>query len=153
MSNLYDLVNREFWTLLRSMGFPREIDDAAIQREALRIEEKAENKRLMLRSWSMVEGGRHSEDVALVKLLADSLGLVQGRDWDWELEEDRYHFSIAYSRDPRVERLIRLADLFNRAQLVRIDFFGRVSPSEAEKLSQEEIQRMLHESWKRWGLI
>ncbi|MCD6572100.1 MAG: hypothetical protein J7K62_02390 [Thermoplasmata archaeon] len=146
----YNRVNREFWLFLRNQGFPEGIDDKAIQRETLRIENAAAyGKRLRLRNWRWVDGAQHSDDVALVSLLADRLGLEQGRDWDWSLEDDNYHMDIAFSGRPKVRRLQQLIDLYHRAELVRLEVFSQIPPSKAKEISDEELQHMLHEAWKR----
>jgi len=147
---LYERVNREFWSFLRSQGFPAGIDDRMLQREAVRIETAASyGKRLRLRSWRWVDGARHSDDVALVSLLAEKLGLKQGEDWDWGLEPDDYHMSIAYTGRSKVRRLQQLVDLFHRAELIRLEIFSWISASKAGEISDEELQRMLHEAWRR----
>jgi len=146
----YNRVNREFWAFLRSQGFPEGIDDRAIQRRAFYIEELASyGKKMRLRNWRWVDGARHSDDVALVSLLAEKLGLRQGEDWDWEVEMDNYHMSIAYTGRPKVRKLQQLVDLFNRAELIRLEVFSQIPPSKAEKISDEELQQLLHEAWSR----
>ena len=149
-SKLYERVNREFWSFLRSQGFPAGIDDRMLQREAVRIENVASyGKRLRLRSWRWVDGARHSDDVALVSLLAEKLGLKQGEDWDWGLEPDNYHMSIAFTARPKVRRLQQLVDLFHRAEMIRLEVFSRISASRAGEIGDEELQRMLHEAWEK----
>jgi len=149
-SKLYERVNREFWTFLRSRGFPDGIDDRMLQREAVRIENVASyGKTLRLRNWRWVDGARHSDDVALVSLLAERLGLKCGEDWDWGLEPDNYHMSIAYTGRPKVRRLQQLIDLYHRAEMIRLEVFSRISSSKAGEISDEELQRMLHEAWRR----
>ena len=147
---LYERVNREFWAFLRSQGFPEGIDDRVLQREAVRIENVASyGKRLRLRGWRWVDGARHSDDVALVSLLAEHLRLKCGEDWDWGLEPDNYHMSIAFTGRPKVRKLQKLIDLFNRAELIRLEVFSRISASRAGEIRDEELQRMLHEAWRR----
>jgi len=147
---LYERVNREFWAFLRAQGFPASIDDRALQRETVRIETAASYaKTLRLRNWRWVDGARHSDDVALVSLLADKLGLKCGEDWDWGLEPDNYHMSIAFTARPKVRRLQQLIDLYHRAEMIRLEVFSRISTSKAEEISDEELQRMLHEAWRR----
>jgi len=146
----YNRVNREFWAFLRSQGFPAGIDDRAIQKRAFYIEELASyGKKLRLRNWRWVDGARHSDDVALVSLIAEKLGLRQGEDWDWGLEPDNYHMSIAYTGRPKVRRLQQLIDLFHRAEMIRLEVFSRISASRAGEISDGELQRMLHEAWSR----
>jgi len=147
---LYERVNRESWSFLRSQGFPDGIDDRMLQRETVRIETAASyGKTLRLRNWRWVDGARHSDDVALVSLLAEKLGLKQGEDWDWGLEPDNYHMSIAYTGRPKVRRLQQLIDLFHRAEMVRLEVFSQILPSKTEEISDDELQRMLHEAWRR----
>jgi len=33
--------------------------------------------------------------------------------------------------------------------MVRLEVFSRIAPSKAKEVSDEELQRMLHEAWKR----
>ena len=147
---LYERVNREFWAFLRAQGFPGGIDDRALQRETVRIETAASyGKRLRLRGWRWVDGAQHSDDVALVSLLAEHLGLKCGEDWDWGLEPDNYHMSIAFTARPKVRRLQKLIDLFHRAEMIRLEVFSRISASKAGEISDEELQRMLHDAWRR----
>ena len=147
---LYERVNREFWAFLRSQGFPAGIDDRMLQRETVRIETAASyGKTLRLRSWRWVDGARHSDDVALVSLLAERLGLKCGEDWDWGLEPDNYHMSIAFTGRPKVRRLQQLVDLFHRAEMIRLEVFSRISASRAGEIGDEELQRMLHDAWRR----
>jgi len=150
-SEFYEKVNREFWTFLRSQGFPEGIDDRAIQRRAVHVEQIAMYKLIRLTDWRWVEvyGAQHSDDVALVSLLAESLGLEQGRDWDWGVESDEYHMYIAFSGRSKVRRLQQLVDLFNRAELIRLEVFSQIAPSKAKEISDETLQRLLHEAWKR----
>ena len=149
-SKLYERVNREFWAFLRSQGFPEGIDDKMLQREAVRIETAASyGKRLRLRGWRWVDGARHSDDVALVSLLAEKLGLKQGEDWDWGLELDNYHMSIAYTGRPKVRRLQQLVDLYHKAEMIRLEVFSRISASKAGMIGDGELQRMLHEAWEK----
>jgi len=149
-SKLYEQINRQFWTFLRSQGFPEGIDDRMLQREAVRIETAASyGKRLRLRNWRWVDGARHSDDVALVSLLAEQLGLKCGEDWDWGLEPDNYHISIAYTGRPKVRRLQQLIDLYHRAEMIRLEVFSRISASKAGMIGDEELQRMLQEAWRR----
>jgi len=149
-SKLYERINKEFWSFLRSQGFPGGIDDRMLQRETVRIETAASyGKTLRLRNWRWVDGARHSDDVALVSLLAEHLGLKCGEDWDWGLEPDNYHMSIAFTGRPKVRKLQKLIDLFNRAELIRLEVFSRISASRAGEISDEELQRMLHEAWEK----
>jgi len=149
-SKLYERVNREFWAFLRSQGFPAGVDDRMLQREAVRIETAASyGKTLRLRNWRWVDRARHSNDVALVSLLADKLGLKCGEDWDWGLEPDNYHMSIAFTGRPKVRRLQQLVDLFHRAEMIRLEVFSRISSSKAGEISDEELQCMPQEAWRR----
>jgi len=67
---------REFWAFLRAKGFPK-ISDEIIMAEASRVEAEASHGKCMkVRRWRYTDGGQHSDDVALVRILAESLGLV-----------------------------------------------------------------------------
>ena len=148
-------LRREFWTYLHSRGFPASIDDEAIRFACLRVEAKAyKGKRLRLGGWSFASGGLHSDDVALIMLLAEELGLKQGLDWDWGLEPDNYHFEVAYRNSDRVEKLLKLVDLYNEESLVFINLEMRLS-SKDDPIDLYEAQRLLAEEreklreWKR----
>lgn len=145
MAERPDQLRIEFWAFLRSRGFPTEINDETIQRAVEMIEFQAFlGKRLGLRSWCLVEGGLHSDDVALVWLLAESLVLKQGVDWDWELEPDNYHYSVAYVHSFGINDLSGLVDLYNDATLVLLQV-----QLLADGKAGEELQQAFSEEWKR----
>ena len=148
-------LRREFWTYLHSRGFPSHIDDEVICDAVLRVEAQAyRGKRLRLKGWSYASGGLHSEDVALIMLLAEELGLKQGLDWDWGLEPDNYHFEVAYRNSDKVKKLLKLVDLYNEESLVFLNLEMRLSSKEGS-IDPFEVQRLLAEEreklreWKR----
>ena len=128
----------EFWAFLRSQE--------TVQRAVEKIEFLAiSGKRQGMRNWSWVEGGLHSDDVALVKLVADGLGLREGVDWDWQLEPDSYHYSVAYVDTAETRELSRLVELYHDAAIV----FMQVKLRADENLSDEELQKVFLEEWSR----
>ena len=112
--------------------------------ESDRIEAEASVKRMRIRRWRYADGGMHSDDVALVFVLAEALGLKQGVDWDWGLEPDDYHFEIAYRNCSKLRELFRLLDLFRDARATALTAF-----LQAENKSQEELQQRFQEAWTR----
>ena len=139
-------LKREFWTFLYSQGFPLTINDEILFLVAERVSYEAfKGKRLRLKNWSFINGGERVEDVALIRLLANSLGLKEGIDWDWEIEPDGYHFDIAFSDGDRIRELIRLIDLYNEASLVLLNALMKLS----SKDSVEDLQQVFAEEWKR----
>jgi len=153
--SLEDL-RREFWAYLHSQGFPASINDEAIHAACLRVESEAfRGKRFRLKGWSYACGGLHSDDVALIMLLADELGLKQGMDWDWGLEPDNYHFEVAYRNNDGVEKLLKLVDLYNEESLVFINLEMRLS-SKDSLIDPFEVQRLLskeREKVKEWKRV
>jgi len=149
-------LRREFWTYLHSRGFPSHIDDEVICDAVLRVEAQAyRGKRLRLKGWSYASGGLHSEDVALIMLLAEELGLKQGLDWDWGLEPDNYHFEVAYRNSDKVKKLLKLVDLYNEESLVFLNLEMRLSSKEGS-IDPFEVQRLLaeeREKLKEWKQI
>ena len=139
-------LRREFWNFLYSQGFPSVINDETLFLVAEEIYREAfKGKHLRLKNWSFIHGGEHEEDVALTRLLAKSLGLREGIDWDWRIEPDNYHFSIVFSNRYRVRDLLRLLDLYNEASLVLLNAGMRLT----SKDSIEDAQRVFAEEWKR----
>ena len=139
-------LRREFWNFLYSQGFPSTINDETLFLTAKGVSYEAfKGKRLRLKNWSFINGGEHEEDVALALLLAESLGLKEGVDWDWELEPDDYHFNIAFSDGDRVRELLRLLDLYNEASLVFLNADMKLT----SKDSIEDAQQVFAEEWKR----
>jgi len=139
-------LNREFWAFLRSRGFPR-MSDRTVMAEADRVSAEASVKRMRIRRWRYVDGGMHSDDVALVRILAESLGLKEGVEWDWTLEPDCYHFLVAYSGYPKVRKLLRMLDLYRDADMGRLQVLTRLRG--AAEVSEEELQRIFMEEWRR----
>ncbi|RLE41405.1 hypothetical protein DRJ19_05935 [Candidatus Woesearchaeota archaeon] len=87
-------------------------------------------------------------------LLAEELGLKQGLDWDWGLEIDNYHFEVAYRNSDRIEKLLKLVDLYNEESLVFINLEmrlsskeGSIDPFEAQRLLAEEREKL--REWQR----
>jgi len=148
-------LRREFWAYLHSQGFPASINDEAIHSACLMVESQAyRGKRLRLKGWSYISGGLHSDDVAIIMLLAEELGLKQGLDWDWGLEIDNYHFEVAYRNSDRVEKLLELVDLYNEESLVFLNLEmklsskeGSIDPFEVQRLLAEEREKL--REWKR----
>ena len=141
-------LRRELRAFLHAKGFPKGIDDKAILEAEREVMLEAVNgKRLADGDWQYVIGGCHSDDVAVVKLLAEKLGLKQGVDWDYGLELDDYHFEIAYGKSEKVYRLIQLVQLYFDASAV----FVAVSMQLASKkhVGEAEIQRLFKEEWDR----
>ena len=149
-------LRREFWAYLHSQGFPASINDEAIHSACLMVESQAyRGKRLRLKGWSYVSGGLHSEDVALIMLLAKELGLKQGLDWDWGLEPDNYHFEVAYRNSDKVKKLLKLVDLYNEESLVFTNLEMRLSSKDGP-IDLYEAQRLLaeeREKFKEWKQI
>jgi len=143
---LYNRVSQEFWAFLRAKGFPK-MNDETIMAEADRISAMAPRKRMKARLWRYHEGGKHSDDVALVRILARSLGLEEGVEWDWALESDSYHFLIAFAGYPRSRKLIKMLDLYSDASLVRLQVFTRLRGK--SKVSNNELQQIFREEWQR----
>ncbi|MEM2614064.1 MAG: hypothetical protein QXO15_07560 [Nitrososphaerota archaeon] len=152
MNNL----KREFWLSLYSQGFPQSINDESLHLACMKVEAQAcRGKRLRLKGWSFCFGGLHSDDIALISLLAGELGLKQGIDWDWGLESDDYHFEVAYVNGDKVKNLLNLLDLYCRESLVFMNvrlrlLFTRISnnflnDSEIEKIKVEERKKF--EDW------
>ncbi|MCD6241879.1 hypothetical protein J7K27_10300 [Candidatus Bathyarchaeota archaeon] len=141
-------LRREFRAFLHAKGFPKGIDDKAIfEAEREVMSEAVNGKRLAEGDWYSVFGGCHSDDVAVVKLLAEKLGLKQGVDWDYGLELDDYHFEIAYGKSEKVYRLIQLVQLYFDASAVFLAVSMRLSGK--KHVSRAEIQKMFAEEWRR----
>ena len=139
-------LRREFWIFLYSQGYPSTVNDETLFLAAERVSYEAfKGKRLRHKNWSFINGGKHAEDVALTRLLAKSLGLKEGVDWDWELEPDDYHFGIAFFDGNRIRELLRLLELYNEASLV----FLNASIKLASEESIEDTQRVFAEEWKK----
>jgi len=143
--DLIEKVNREFWAFLQSQGFPK-INDETIMAEADRISAMAPRKRMKARSWRYLDGGQHSDDVALVRILARSLGLEEGVEWDWALESDNYHFLIVFAGYPRSRKLIKMLDLYRDADLVRLQVLTRLK---GKAVSDDKLQQIFREEWQR----
>jgi len=139
-------LNREFWIFLRSQGFPR-MTDEALMAEADRVSAEAPQKRMSDRHWIYYSGGQHSDDVALVRLLAEMLGLKEGVEWDWTLESDNYHYLIAYSAHPRVKKLLRMLHLYHETSMIRLQAFTRVKGD--VEVDEDELQRIFREEWQQ----
>lgn len=138
-------IRRELWSFLHCRGFPTNINDDTIHREVEKIDFQAVcGKRLRRGSWRWVEGGLHSDDVALLGLLAESLGLKQGLDWDWKFEPDNYHLSVAYVNSPRTDELQKLVELYQDATMVLMQAELRAGGK-----TEEELQKVFCEEWKR----
>jgi len=138
-------IEEEFWAFLCTQGFPSGINEKVI------FARDAEIRRILYvkppkcsREWAWIHGGEHSDDVALVSVLAEKLGLKQGKDWDWWEEEDGYHLSIGFSNTPEVQKLLRLLNIYNEARIIRFDaeIFGEFE-------SEEELQKFFQQRWKR----
>ena len=142
--DFYHRLNREFWTFLRSQDFPK-MTDKTVMAEAGKVEAESLQKRMKDRRWIYYNGGQHSDDVALVRLLAERLGLKEGVEWDWILESDNYHYLIAYSAHPRVRKLLRMLDLYHDANMVRLQAFTRVKGG--VEVDEDELQRIFREEW------
>jgi len=141
----FKLVQEEFWAFLHANGFPPSVNGQALRKATFIVERQAcAGKRLELEFWNFAEEGMHSDDVALVFLLAEALGLKQGVDWDWGLEPDDYHFEIAYRNCSKLRELFRLLDLFRDARATALTAF-----LQAENKSQEELQQLFQEAWTR----
>jgi len=137
----HKLVHRELWAFLHAKGFPSTMNREALRKVTFLVERQAcASKRLELMDWDFAEGGLHSDDVALVVLLAEALGLNQGVDWDWGLELDDYHFEIAYRSSPKLQGLFRLLDLYHEACLAILITYHR-----AENMSPEKLQQRFRE--------
>jgi len=139
-------LNREFWAFLRSQGFPK-MTDKTVMAEADRVSAEASVKRMRIRHWRYADGGMHSDDVALVRILAESLGLKEGVEWDWTLEPDGYHFLIGYSGYPKVRKLLRMLDLYHEANTVRLQVFTRLKGK--SQVGDDELQRVFMEEWRK----
>jgi len=140
-------LNREFWNFLRSQGFPR-MTDETLMKETSKVESQAAfGRRMKIRRWRYADGGMHSDDVALTRILAESLGPKEGTEWDWTLESDNYHFTIMYSGYPRVRKLLRMLDLYRDADMVRLQVLTRLRGT--TEVSEEELQRIFMEEWRR----
>ena len=139
-------LRRNFWIYLHSQGFPQSINDEILHLACLEIESQAcRGKRLSLKDWSFGWSGLHSDDIALILLLAEELGLKQGIDWDWGLESDRYHFEAVYMDGDGVKKLLKLLDFYYSESLIFMNVAlrlvstgGYLSNFESEKLFFEE---------------
>ena len=141
-------LRREFWAFLRAKGFPKGIDDKAIfeaEREVML--EAVNGKRLTDGDWQYVIGGCHSDDVAVVKLIAEKQGLKRGIDYNYGLEADNYHFEIAYGKSERVYKLIQLVQLYFDASAVFLAVSMRLAGK--KHVSRAEIQKMFAEEWQK----
>jgi len=142
----------EFWNFLYSQGFPSTINDEALFLVAERVRHEVfKGKRLRLKNWSFISGGEHAEDVALIMLLAKELGLRQRLDWDWGLDYDNYHFSVAFSYGERVKRLLRLLELYYEASLVllraslKLRSMCSLEDYDLQRVFADECQRLREE--------
>jgi len=144
--DFYHRLNWEFWNFLRSQGFPK-MTDESVMAEACEVEAESPQKHMRIRRWRFVDGGMHSDDVALVRLLAESLGLKEGVEWDWTLEPDDYHFLVAYSGHPKVRKLLMMRDLYHEANTVRLQVFTRLKGK--SQVGDDELQRVFMEEWRK----
>jgi len=135
-------IRREFWNFLYAQGFLNSINDEVISLAVKKVDSEVLNgKRVEIRKSSFIIGANHSNDVALIMVLAEQLGLKQGVDWDYGLESDKYHFEIAFKNNEAVKRLLRFSDLYNELSLV----FQFVSM----KVSEENVDsHVLHGLFK-----
>ena len=138
----------EFWNFLYSQGFPSTINDEALFLATEKVNFEAfKGKRLRFKNWDFITGGEHAEDVALTRLLAKSLGLKEGSDWDWGLDYDDYHFIIVFSYGKKVKEILRLLELYYEASLVLIRTLLKVKS--ARLLENRDLQQMFTDEWKR----
>ena len=109
--------------------------------------EAVNGKRLADGDWQYVIGGCHSDDVAVVKLIAEKQGLKRGIDYNYGLEADNYHFEIAYGKGERVYKLIQLVQLYFDASAVFLAVSMRLAGK--KHVSRAEIQKMFAEEWEK----
>ena len=141
-------LRREFRAFLYAKGFPKGIDDKAILEAEREVMLEAVNgKRLADGDWQYVIGGCHSDDVAVVKLIAEKQGLKRGIDYNYGLEADNYHFEIAYGKGERVYKLIQLVQLYFDASAVFLAVSMRLAGK--KHVSRAEIQKMFAEEWEK----
>jgi len=149
-------LRREFWLHLYAQGFPKSINDENLRLARLEVEAQAyKGKRLRLKGYSFASGGLHSDDVALIMLLAEELGLKQGLDWDWGLEFDNYHFEVAYRNSDGVKKLLKLIDLYNEESIILMNVGFRLL-SQKDTLEDFEIERLFSEErmkFREWQRI
>ena len=148
MEELLSELRVDFWNYLYSQGFPSNINDEALFLATEKVNFEAfKGKRLRFKNWDCITGGEHAEDVALTRLLAKSLGMEEGSDWDWGLDYEDYHFIVAFSYGKKVKEILRLLELYYEASLVLIRTLLKVKS--ACLLEHHDLQQMFADEWER----
>ena len=142
-------VIQEFWMFLRSQGFPSGIDYPLIQKVAHQIDALSfqTEKRLQEGSMSFISMADHDDDVAIIKLVADKLGLREGVDWDWGVSLDNYHYETGI----RNKELSRLVDLFHEASPISLMvLYSKLAQEVAQgrHVGDTELQEFFQTKWR-----